>query len=845
MYYKKKICLFLLILSVNFIFSANYYIDSVAGIDSNNGTSISTAWKNISMLNLLTITAGSNVYLKCGSVWDGQQLKFIGSGTALNPIVINRYGTGTNPILNGNGLVGEGVVYLYNQEYIEINNLEITNYPILSVFAINTDYSINQIVYNGLNAYKVTTAGTTGLSESAPTNTSGTSLSGSVTFSFYCNLTNASYPDNLFFTGISDGTLNNNPLGADRRGVMVAIDGYGTANHVYLNNLNIHHIKGQLGNSNFAINNAITKRTGGIYFSVLGFTESITNKSRFNDIQISGCNISYSENIGLAFDNEWKVYYPGSTEYTNWFDRRFTNIHILNNVIHHIGKNAMIIRCTDQTGLIENNTCYETALGTTGNTIFTARAKGTVFQYNEGYFNRATTQTVNPGNVDGSMYDPDFGSIGIIFQYSYSHDNSEGIYWGCNTRGSANNTSGIPDPEDVGCTLRYCISQNDKGDLVFLNYSSAGNEIYNNVFYIKSGLRPNIIHENSGNNHTYNFFNNIIYNAGTGGYAFATIGQNRTIENNIFYGNHPSDEPTDINKLILNPLLVNPGNGLVGITTLDGYKLNSNSPAISSGKLISNNGGVDYYGNLVSSINIPSRGMHEFIPPCTNPINGGTISSSQTICQGQIPSPFLELIAPSGQIGTIEYQWQSSIDNINFINIINQNQSSYSINISPNTTTYYRRLARVLCKLDWLNAAISNIVTVSVNQKVTPTFTQISAICSGDALSSLPTTSLNDITGSWEPALNNTITSTYTFTPTNGLCANNATMIITVNPLPIVTASNVVGCSGIPMSLIGAPSGGTFSITNPYNGTVNTTYTYSYTDGNGCSSSSLPATITI
>jgi hypothetical protein len=539
-----------------------YYIDANAGNDLNTGT-IGAPWQNISKLNTQTLIAGAQVYLKCGSVWTGQRLKFLGSGTNARPIVIDKYGTGATPLLAGNGLTGDAVVYLYNQQHIEINNLEITNSP------------------NG------------------PVNGD-------------------------FFVGLfQNGT---NPLGADRRGVMVAIDNFGTANHIYLNNLNIHHIKGQLGNGNTAVNGAIPKRTGGIYFTVLGAIEQTATKSRFNDVLIDSCTIAYSENTGLAFDNEWNVYYPGGqfsavaadvTEYNNWFDRRYSNVKVSNNVIHHIGKNAMIIRCTDETGLIERNVCYETALGTTGNTIFTARAKGTILQYNEGYFNRATTQTVDPGNIDGSLYDPDFGSVGIIFQYSYSHDNSQGLYWGCNTRGANNNTTGIPDPGDVGCTARYNISQNDLGDLVYFNYSSAGNEIYNNVFYTKAGLSPNIIHENSGNAHTYNFRNNIIYNLSnaTSGasYAFGTgpSTQNRTVQNNLFYGSHPASEPSDINKIITNPIFVNPGSGGIGLGSVLGYKLQTGSPAIASGYVITNNGWYDYFGNIVPTASAPNRGFFE------------------------------------------------------------------------------------------------------------------------------------------------------------------------------------------------------------------------------------------
>ncbi len=553
-----------LIIALQSFAQQNYYIDAIAGNDANNGTTTATPWKNLSKIYNTTFAPGSIINLKAGSVWTSQQLKFKGSGTSSSPIIVQQYGTGARPIIHGNGLVGQGVVYLYNQQYIEINDLEITNSP------------------NG------------------PVNSD-------------------------FFVGLFQN--GNNPLGADRRGVMVAIDGYGTANHIWFKNLDIHHVKGQLGSGQTTVNGAIPKRTGGIYFTVLGTVETSSSLSRFNDVLVDSCNIYYCENTGIALDNEWNVYYPGGqnstitadqTEYTNWYNRRFSNVKVSNNVIHHIGKNAMIIRCTDETGLIEKNVCYETALGTTGNTMFTARAKGTVFQYNEGYYNRSTTQTVDPGNIDGCMYDPDFGSVGIIFQYSYSHDNSEGIYWGCNTRGANNNTTGIPDPGDVGCTLRYCISQNDKGDLVYFNYSSAGNEIYNNVFFIGPGLSPNIIHENSGNRHTYNFFNNIIYNlssATTGAdYAFGTdptYPQIRNISHNIFYGSHHSTEPSDPFKLLTDPNFVNPGSATLGINSLDGYKLNAGSPALGSGRLISNNGGLDYFGNAVSAILNPNRGAYE------------------------------------------------------------------------------------------------------------------------------------------------------------------------------------------------------------------------------------------
>ena len=44
-----------------------------------------------------------------------------------NPIVIDRYGEGERPVIDGDGATGEGVVYLNNQQYWEIRSLEITN----------------------------------------------------------------------------------------------------------------------------------------------------------------------------------------------------------------------------------------------------------------------------------------------------------------------------------------------------------------------------------------------------------------------------------------------------------------------------------------------------------------------------------------------------------------------------------------------------------------------------------------------------------------------------------------------------------------------------------------------
>ena len=95
-------------------------------------------------------------------------------------------------------------------------------------------------------------------------------------------------------------------------------------------------------------------------------------------------------------------------------------------------------------------------------------------------------------------------------------------------------------------------------------------------------------------------------------------------------------------------------------------------------------------------------------------------------------------------------------------------------------------------------------MTIVVNQKVTPTFTQVNPICSGQTLAALPTTSNNGITGSWSPPIDNTTTTTYTFTPTSGQCAQSTTMTINVNPTPILTVTNSSPsiCSGSQINVV-------------------------------------------
>jgi gliding motility-associated-like protein len=141
-------------------------------------------------------------------------------------------------------------------------------------------------------------------------------------------------------------------------------------------------------------------------------------------------------------------------------------------------------------------------------------------------------------------------------------------------------------------------------------------------------------------------------------------------------------------------------------------------------------------------------------------------------------------------------------------------------------------------------------MTVSVNQQLNTSFSQLPPICEGE-LFVLPSSSIEGINGTWSPSINNLVTTTYIFTPNTGECATEASLTVNVNPNPIISAGiPQIVCIGdlITLQGTGAGVGGTYTWSNnvinnvPFNVNETNTYNLVGTDVNGCSGS---ASITI
>jgi hypothetical protein len=147
-------------------------------------------------------------------------------------------------------------------------------------------------------------------------------------------------------------------------------------------------------------------------------------------------------------------------------------------------------------------------------------------------------------------------------------------------------------------------------------------------------------------------------------------------------------------------------------------------------------------------------------------------------------------LADWGSAGSIGSTLTKSLAQIISANVTNTNSNS-TANLASSNLTYddtsgkvrYQPAASGDATPIGFGDSSTDVGSWNCGTRVTPTFNAVAAICSGATLSALPTTSTNGIIGTWSPALDNTTTTTYTFTPNVGECATSrVTMTITVTP---------------------------------------------------------------
>ncbi len=143
-----------------------------------------------------------------------------------------------------------------------------------------------------------------------------------------------------------------------------------------------------------------------------------------------------------------------------------------------------------------------------------------------------------------------------------------------------------------------------------------------------------------------------------------------------------------------------------------------------------------------------------------------------------------------------------------------------------------------------------NNFTITCTTPATPTFNTGTVYCQNEAVSPLPNTSSNNITGNWNTALStaNLGTTTYIFTPASGLCANQLNLAVTINPsvTPTFTPIAPLCLNATPPNLPITSSNG---IAGVWDANISTTtagtFTYNFTPNAGQCAAVTSLSITV
>ena len=353
-----------------------------------------------------------------------------------------------------------------------------------------------------------------------------------------------------------------------------------------------------------------------------------------------------------------------------------------------------------------------------------------------------------------------------------------------------------------------------------------------------------------------NNFNNIIY--------FPNSASNSVYYFTNLVDNNPSNQDNWVAGTCSGPDDQTPGspNNTSNAAYIQSLTNNCAGPLDASLQSKTDAGSCQCNGNATVSVigSIPNYSYNWF--DATNNAIGQTTSTASNLCAGDY---YCVVRSSINCLDTLHVTINSSTNTItpNFNQIspicvggsislpttsTNNIKGSWTPNIDNTQTTAYTFTP------DAGQCASSTTMTVVVSTGITPSFNQIPPICFGENFV-LVNTSIESITGVWSPQIDNTQTTTYTFTPDPNQCANSTTMIVEVKPIPQVSINeNPTICSGESTILTTNVSsiGGSF-LWSPGNQNtsqitvspaLNTTYTVVYSL-NGCASAAATATVTV
>ncbi|MGY0392706.1 LamG-like jellyroll fold domain-containing protein [Bizionia sp. KMM 8389] len=232
---------------------------------------------------------------------------------------------------------------------------------------------------------------------------------------------------------------------------------------------------------------------------------------------------------------------------------------------------------------------------------------------------------------------------------------------------------------------------------------------------------------------------------------------------------HPTPNAT---TTIVNPTICSgssPGITVDGNITDNDMQFNWSIPTITgitssvgnSGTITTSGGttGINTFdipGTLTNSSNSPIDVIYTITPLATTTpscpgtpfdvtvtvlptVNGGTISTDQVVCSGDMPTVLTGNASSLQPSGSVSYQWEISTDNVNFSPISGATSQNYTPTSSITSVTHYRRTVvytynGVTC------TGASNVITITPNATTAGTIGSNQTVCSGTIPATLTNT---------------------------------------------------------------------------------------------------------
>jgi len=461
----------------------DFYVDATRGRDSAAGTTPGTAWRTLAKVNATTFASGDRILLKAGEQWQDQQLWPKGSGSAGRPITISAYGdpAASRPYIATNGHVPSpfnadgtknpatvgltGAIVLRNQQYFEINNVELSN---------DDNFATNI--------------------------TSGTYVRDGIMVSINADLLAAGADSIMDHFRISDVYVHN-------------LDGPSYWQKIHYGAVDFQ-VFGSRSYKNYG--------TGGYYFKDVRIENNTFVNVELHAIQFAFNWFDASGSDAGQYDESGKFHEGWEQLWVRTRDLYSRDVYIGHNYAENIGQGAIQLANTKQMTVEYNEVNgFLQRYDSVSCGLYLWAGADSVMQYNEVYG--------GPDNeYDGTPFDLEYTNFNVTYQFNYSHDNSAGwmAYMGNSSNSVARYNLSV---NDNGVLVKNMLSTNysptyftnntfvyDGADLDYVHDETFLSTVYflNNIFYNTSTTTPTTWYRRSGALRQAVFSNNDYYEAG-------------------------------------------------------------------------------------------------------------------------------------------------------------------------------------------------------------------------------------------------------------------------------------------------------------------------------------------